>query len=79
MQAFLRTTGMPGAYKDHRKELDPLGLELQMVVNHYRSAGNGTQVLCDALNHWTISPALFLFMVVKRHTAFSAKYVMIFQ
>jgi hypothetical protein len=31
---------MPGSLRDQKRLLDPLGLELQIVVSHYVGAGN---------------------------------------
>lgn len=40
--------------RDQQRVSDPVGLELQMIVNGHLGAGNPTQVLCkatSALNH----------------------------
>lgn len=51
---------MSGDPRDQQRVSDPVGLELQMIVNGHLGAGNSTQVLCKAtsvLNHWANSPA----------------------
>jgi hypothetical protein len=51
MSGFLHvcmcTICVPGALGSQKGEMDPLELELWMVVNHHVGAGNRTQVLKD--------------------------------
>ena len=42
------TVYMPGAGRGQKRALDLLELELQMVVNCYVDAGNGTWVICKS-------------------------------
>lgn len=39
---------VPDAHGGQKRELDPLKLELWMVVSHYVGTENGTQVLCKS-------------------------------
>lgn len=51
---------MPGAHKCQKKTLDPLELELWMLVNYYVGAGNWNWVPCKSSkcsNLWPMSPA----------------------
>lgn len=43
---------------DQKREIDPLELELEMVLCHGMSAGNWTRLLgrANVLNYWAISP-----------------------
>jgi hypothetical protein len=45
-----------GTHRGKRRTLDPLGLELQVVVSHHVGSGNQTQVLCNPLS----TPELFV-------------------
>jgi len=54
---------VPGAHTGQWWALDPLELELLMVVSHCVGDGNQAQGLAKAvcaLNHWAISPVLKL-------------------
>lgn len=42
---------MSVAQRGHKKALDPLKEELQVVVGHHVSAGNQTRVLCESSRH----------------------------
>lgn len=46
MQVYMYTVCMTGAQEDQRRALDPLELELQMVVSRHVDAGNQICVLC---------------------------------
>ena len=50
---YVRTMCVPGTHRAQKNVLDPLEVELQMVLSHYVGVGNQTWVLCkgnSALN-----------------------------
>lgn len=60
---FLRigqcTKGEPGVHGGQKRLLEPLALELQMIVSRYMGAGNWTQVsgrAAHVLSYWAIFP-----------------------
>jgi hypothetical protein len=49
---------MPDTHNRQKKMVNPLELELQMVVSHHEGAGNETGFagpVVSAINHWPIS------------------------
>lgn len=49
---YVYTMDMRSDFKGQKRTLDPLKLELQMVVSYHVGGGNRTQVLWEsALNH----------------------------
>lgn len=53
MFVYIDTCVYPGAHRDQERVLDPLELELEIVVNHLVGSGNQTWVFegISTLNH----------------------------
>lgn len=68
LYVYLWTTSVPGAWGVQKRALDPLELELQVVVNHHVLTGKWTQVFCKNSQcsyplSYLPSPILFLLPV----------------
>lgn len=46
LHAYMCVPYMSGVPGDHRKKLNPLELELQIILSHHVGAENQSQVLC---------------------------------
>lgn len=59
LHAHMCITCIPGAFRDHKREMIPIELELWMSLNCNMGPGNGTQVHCKS-NKYSY-PVLYLY------------------